>query len=203
MQPTKQKKKVFGRIWSDSSNAELLQLPSGSLYLVRPSSTLKGTRECIYKDAVAAIRRTGTAHNYQLVVVRAYEEGEEQLLDEEAEGEPDDERVFLIDEQLHFRAGTTAAPDEEGGVGAGAAGEEGGEVPCFIWRADPSGGSTRSVGGGEEEEDLLEFVVDPKQVNNVTRSVFEVTYLQCAFERKFGRSHEDATDEDLDKLKYR
>ena len=32
-----------------------------------------------FKDAAASIRRTTTAYNYQLVIQRAYEEGEEQL----------------------------------------------------------------------------------------------------------------------------
>lgn len=40
-----------------------------------------------YKDAVATIRRTTTDKNYQLVITRAYEEGEEQLLEEEEECE--------------------------------------------------------------------------------------------------------------------
>lgn len=40
-----------------------------------------------YKDAVATIRRTTTDKNYQLVITRAYEEGEEQLLEEDDESE--------------------------------------------------------------------------------------------------------------------
>jgi len=32
-----------------------------------------------FKDAAASIRRTTTEYNYQLVIQRAYEEGEEQL----------------------------------------------------------------------------------------------------------------------------
>jgi hypothetical protein len=68
------------------ANPELIQIPAGQLYLVRPNS-IKGSRECIFKDAVATIRRTGVEHQYQLVVTRAYEEGEEQLLDDDAESE--------------------------------------------------------------------------------------------------------------------
>lgn len=37
---------VFGKIWSDQNNAELIQLPAGALYLVRPGS-IKGSRECM------------------------------------------------------------------------------------------------------------------------------------------------------------
>lgn len=121
------------------SNPELIQIPAGQLYLVRPDS-IKGSRECMcvsandeeqrkvtrerkltrsFKDAVATIRRTGTEFQYQLVVTRAYEEGEEQLLEEDAESEcntavrqkalttaADDERVFLIDQALGFRFGS-------------------------------------------------------------------------------------------------
>jgi len=196
---------VFGKIWSDSSNAELVQLPSGSLYLVRPGS-IKGSRECIYKDAVATIRRTTTPYNYQLVITRAYEEGEEQLLEESEEA--DDERSFLIDERLQFRASTTAAdtaspsasgsssPTSAAAAATGKAKQAVDEVPTFVWRADLS-----SDGG--DEDDLLELVVNPGQVNSVTRSVFEVTFLQCVFERKYGKDHEEATDEDLEKLKYK
>lgn len=38
-----------------------------------------------FKDAVATIRRTSVEHQFQLVITRAYDEGEEQLLDEDAE----------------------------------------------------------------------------------------------------------------------
>lgn len=191
-------KSLFGKIWGDQNNLELIQIPSGSLYLVRPGS-IKGARECIYKDAVAAIRRTPTPHNYQLVVTRAYEEGEEQLLEEEDESEytlarqvahrhairfsyantpadfptADDERSFLIDQELGFRL---SKQDDE---------------RKLIWR-DLQG----------DEDDLLEFVIDSKQVNDVTASIFEFTFLQCVYERKTGRTHEEASDEDLEKLKW-
>ncbi|PWN86561.1 VID27-domain-containing protein [Acaromyces ingoldii] len=165
-------KSLFGKIWSDQNNAELIQLPAGALYLVRPGS-IKGARECIYKDAVATIRRTTTEFNYQLVITRAYEEGEEQLLEEDDES--DDERSFLIDASLNLRTSTTSEGE-----------------PAFAWR-DLDG----------DVDDLLEFVMDGAQVNTVTRSIFEVTFLQCAYERKFGRSHEEASDEDLEALKYK
>lgn len=163
-------KSIFGKIWGDQDNVELIQIPAGSLFLVRPS-TVKGSRECIYKDAVATIRRTPTEFNYQLVVTRAYDEGEQQLLDEDEEG--DDERSFLVDERLEFKSGE--GPEGE---------------PTFGWR-DLTGDS----------DDRLEFVMDGEQVNSVTRSIFEVTYLQCVYERKFQRSHEAASDADLEALK--
>lgn len=95
-------KSLLGKMWGNPANPELLQIPAGQLYLVRPNS-IKGSRECIFQDAVATIRRTGIEYQYQLVITRAYEEGEEQLLEEDAE--TDDERVFLIDHTLAFRFG--------------------------------------------------------------------------------------------------
>lgn len=74
-----------------------------------------------FQDAVATIRRTGTEYQYQLVVTRAYEEGEEQLLDEDAESKSwfgfvsvvltdcemsaDDERVFSSIRAYNFALG--------------------------------------------------------------------------------------------------
>lgn len=129
-----------------------------------------------FKDAVATIRRTGVEHQYQLVVTRAYEEGEEQLLEEDAESESqprtrasghsripppwsaltspaDDERVFLIDQALGFRFGSLDGD------------------ATFAWR-DLSG----------DDGDLWEFVSN-KTVGNATSKLFEVTLLQCVYER--------------------
>ncbi|OCF57212.1 cytoplasmic protein [Kwoniella mangroviensis CBS 10435] len=156
-------------MWGNPANPELMQIPAGQLYLVRPNS-IKGSRECIFQDAVATIRRTGVEYQYQLVVTRAYEEGEEQLLDEDAE--TDDERVFLIDQALEFRFGTLD-----------------GDATC-AWR-DLSG----------DEGDLWEFV-SSKSVPKATNSLFELTVLHCVYERKYLRSHEEATDAELEALKF-
>ncbi|OCF37982.1 cytoplasmic protein [Kwoniella heveanensis CBS 569] len=156
-------------MWGNPANPELIQIPAGQLYLVRPNS-IKGSRECIFQDAVATIRRAGVEFQYQLVVTRAYEEGEEQLLDEDAE--TDDERVFLIDQSLDFRFGTLD-----------------GDATC-AWR-DMSG----------DEGDLWEFVSN-KSVPKATNSLFELTLLHCIYERKYSRSHDEATDAELEALKY-
>ncbi|WOO85774.1 Vacuolar import and degradation protein 27 [Vanrija pseudolonga] len=162
-------KSLFGQMWGNTANPELIQIPAGQLYLVRPDS-IKGSRECIFKDAVATIRRTGVEFQYQLVVTRAYEEGEEQLLEEDAE--TDDERVFLIDQALNFRFGSV---DGES---------------TFSWR-DLSG----------DEGDLWEFVCN-KAVGAPTSKLFELTLLRCIYERKYHRSHEGASEAELEALKY-
>ncbi|EPQ28398.1 uncharacterized protein PFL1_04225 [Pseudozyma flocculosa PF-1] len=164
-------KNLFGRVMNDQNNRELVQIPAGALYLVRPGN-VKSSRECIYKDAVMTIRRTATVHNYQLVVTRAYEEGEEQLLEEEDES--DDERAFLIDQKLEFRQSR------------GSGGEQ-----TFAWK-DLTG----------DVDDLFEFVADSRLVNAATADLFTITYINCAYERKSGRSHEEASDEELQALSY-
>ncbi|WVQ82121.1 hypothetical protein IAT38_004249 [Cryptococcus sp. DSM 104549] len=160
-------KSLLGKMWGNPANPELIQIPAGQLYLVRPDS-IKGSRD--FQDAVATIRRTGIDFQYQLVVTRAYEEGEEQLLDEDAE--TDDERVFLLDQSLEFRFGTLD-----------------GDATCS-W-LDLSG----------DEGDLWEFV-SSKSVPKATNSLFELTVLHCIYERKYLRSHDEATDQELEALKY-
>ena len=48
------------------------------------------------------------------------------------------------------------------------------QTPSFVWR--------------DVQGESFEFVVDTAMCNSVMRSVFEVTYLQCAWERKTGQS---------------
>lgn len=63
------------------------------------------TRSNSFKDAAACIRRTSNTFQYQLVIQRAYEEGEEQLVDDAEDAEDaKDEKVFLLDETLHLRS---------------------------------------------------------------------------------------------------
>lgn len=165
-------KSLFGKIWGDSNNQELIQIPAGALYLVRPNGP-QGSRECIYEDAVLAIRRTTTDYHYQLVVTKAFQDSQPELVDQE-EDDLEDERAFLIDQALEFRLSTR------------------GKERIIVWR-DLDG----------DEEDLLEFVIDNQQVNEVTITIFEITYLQCVYEHAFRTSHERATEEDLDKLRYK
>ena len=86
----------------------MIEVPDGQLYLVRPLSP-KGYSELIYKDAGISIRRSSTEHNYQLIVTRVFEEGEQELLEEDDGGlegdtpQNQDEQAFLLDEALEFR----------------------------------------------------------------------------------------------------
>ncbi|KAL7410890.1 VID27 cytoplasmic protein-domain-containing protein [Mrakia frigida] len=173
-------KSLFGKMWGDPQNPEIVQLKAGMLFLVRPDS-IKGSRECIFKDAVATVRRTTAEHQYQLVITRAYEEGEAELLDGDAETE--DERSFLIDASLNFRPSSFEGD------------------PSFAWK-DIDYDDEEEESDADEGE-LFEFVVDSKAVDKATLTVFELTMLHCMFERKFNRSHDEATDAELEDLKYK
>lgn len=86
-----------------SSATELVKIPSGQLYLVRPGN-IRSSRECMcvnssscylrstlnllfrYNDAMATVRKAPSVeYNYQLVITRVFEEGEEDILEEEDE----------------------------------------------------------------------------------------------------------------------
>ncbi|EPE27848.1 C-terminal (heme d1) of cytochrome cd1-nitrite reductase [Glarea lozoyensis ATCC 20868] len=159
-------------IFGDGSKESMIEIAQGQLYLVRPRS-MKGYSELIFKDGAARIRKTNQEFQYQLVIQRAYEEGEEELLDEEdAEsatlaGERD-EKTFLLDEELHFRSEI----------------REGGEK-VLAWR-DLSG----------DAGDLYEFVCDTS-VEEAQVQAFELTAVRCQYERKHRKNHTTATTQDL------
>ena len=167
-------------LFGDASKESIIEISQGQLYLVRPNSP-KGFSELIFKDAAAAIRRTGQEFQYQLVVQRAYEEGEEQLLAEEdgedaaadSLGADKDEKTFLLDKSLQFRSETR---------------EGGGKV--LAWR-DLSG----------DPGDLYEFVCD-SSVNESEVGTFEIVAIQCQFERKYRRAHDKASEKELEQFNF-
>ncbi|KAI9823510.1 MAG: hypothetical protein M1826_007722 [Phylliscum demangeonii] len=168
-------------LFGDASKESIIELAQGQLYLVRPLSP-KGYSELIFKDAAASIRRTAQEFQYQLVVQRAYEEGEEELL---ADGDGEnggldgslvldkDEKIFLLDEGLHFRSETRPEGDK-----------------VFAWR-DLSG----------DWGDHFEFVCD-RSVAVATQGTFELVAIQCQYERKFRKSHQTATESDLRQFSF-
>lgn len=167
-------------IFGDTSKEQIIQLPQGQLYLVRPLSP-KGYSELIFKDAAATIRRTGQEFNYQLVVQRVYEEGEEDLLEDEEGEDADiaalsserDEKVFLLDEALHFRSEI----------------REGGEK-VLAWK-DLSG----DIG------DVYEFVCDVS-IAAAQVKAFEAAAVNCQYERKYRKNASTATPEDLKQFSF-
>ena len=165
-------------LFGDTSKEYIIEIPQGKLYIVRPLSP-KGYSELIFRDAIASIRRTGQEHQYQLVVQRAYEEGEEDLAEEEEEGGAEgldndkDEKVFLLDEALHFRTELRE-----------------GREHILAWR-DLSG----------DHGDLYAFVCDSAiQADKVT--TFELAAVECQYERKHRKSAQRATEAELKKFYF-
>lgn len=162
-------------LFGDKSKESITEIPKGQLYVVRPVSP-KGFSELIYKDAVASIRRTSQEFNYELVIQRAYDEGEQDLEDSEGEagGLDNDEKTFLLDKALHFRS---ARRDGDSGEWV------------LAWR-DLSGDSG----------DLYEFICDTSvsddEVNNFTFAAKE-----CQYERKY-RKASKADDHDLKEFEF-
>ncbi|KAI0398046.1 VID27 cytoplasmic protein [Xylariaceae sp. FL0594] len=168
-------KNVGKLLFGGNSQESMIELPQGQLYLVRPLSP-KGYSELIFKDATARIRRTGQDFQYQLVVQRVYEEGEEDLLAEEEgeEAEIDalatekDEKTFLLDEAIHFRVESRDGSEK-----------------VLAWK-DLSG----DVG------DLYEFVCDPS-IDSAQVASFERIAKECQYERKYRKPHYTASEDDL------
>ncbi|RPA72842.1 VID27-domain-containing protein [Ascobolus immersus RN42] len=159
-------------LFGDGNKQDVISIDQGQLYIVRPDSP-KGYSECIFKDSVACIRRTSTPYHYQLVIQRAYEEGEEQLIDD-AEDADDlkDEKIFLLDESIKFRSLV----------------KEGESV--FAWR-DLSGDSG----------DVYEFVVDPS-IDSTTVANFSLVAVQCQYERKYRKAHTEASEKELEEFSF-
>ncbi|EMC95758.1 hypothetical protein BAUCODRAFT_70801 [Baudoinia panamericana UAMH 10762] len=172
-------KSLTNYLFGSTSKENIVELPAGKLFLVRPHS-IKGYSELLFRDSAAYIRRTGQDFQYQLVIQRAYEEGEAELLEGEggpeavADGHSDkDEKTFLLDEELHFRVHLK---------------EDGQAV--LAWR-DLSG----------DEGDLFEFACEPPTKPESATS-FGLVAAQCQYERKYRKGHQQATEEDLEQFAF-
>lgn len=115
----------------------------------------------------------------------------------------EDERSFLIDPSLEFRASSFDG------------------APSFTW-ADLSSSLASSIhapsspsssprlgpasGSGsptvDDDTDLFEFITDAGQVSAADCARFDEVVRRCMFERKFGRSSADASREELESLKW-
>lgn len=171
-------KSLSNYIFGNTNKEHLVELSQGQLYIVRPHS-IKGYSELIFKDAAAYIRRSGQEFQYQLVVQRAYEEGEAELdeaggEDGSGEGAADkDEKAFPLDEELRLRLDLKETGDT-----------------VLAWR-DLSG----------DQGDLYEFVCDSATRPEASAS-FELVAAQCQYERKYRKRHQEASEEDLREFEF-
>ncbi|KAN0097408.1 VID27 cytoplasmic domain containing protein [Tylopilus felleus] len=163
-------KSILSKVWQDPNAAEVVKIESGQLYLVRPGN-VRSSRECIYNEAIATIRRVPSIdHNFQLVITRVYEEGDQELLEDE--DETDEEKVFLISEELEFRPGPGENPQEA----------------SFVWR-DLDG----------DVDELYEFLMT-EETNEPTRAFFETCMYRAMYERKYRKSADILRDSELEQF---
>ncbi|KAI6134915.1 VID27 cytoplasmic protein-domain-containing protein [Pisolithus croceorrhizus] len=98
---------LIAKVWRSPTLPRWSRSSPVSLYLVRPGN-IRSSRECIYNEAIATIRRVPSIdHNFQLVITRVYEEGDQELLEDE-----DESMVFLISQELEFRRGAGEADNQ-------------------------------------------------------------------------------------------
>lgn len=162
---------------SSAPKEELVVIPSGELFLKRSPSSPKGMNECIFKDAIARIRKTSTDFQYQLVIERVYEEGEADLEETDENGsdledESKDERVFLIDEALKI---------------------------CYYSRGDNVIISWQDLEG--EVGDVFEFIC-AADTKPKTFDMFEFLAKKSQYERKYQKPFEGKEDEDLQEFDF-
>ncbi|KAJ1562001.1 hypothetical protein HK405_000906, partial [Cladochytrium tenue] len=155
-------------VWGHDKSAgeDLVQIPSGQLVRVNPPGS-KVLKELLFRDAALSVRKTNVPHNYQLIVTRVYEEGEDELGDS---GEDDDELSFLIDEVLSFRRTTVGFKDH-----------------TLFWM-NPMDDSKQTA---------YEFL-PTSSTTDTTISTVELVVYQCMFERRSGKDHRDASDEEIE-----
>ncbi|BGP37527.1 Vacuolar import and degradation protein 27 [Rhodotorula kratochvilovae] len=166
--------RLFGISGQQGPAPELTTLDGGRLFLVRPDSP-KGARECIFIDASLSVRRTTHPHMFQLVVTRAFHDGEEQLLDDDAESS--DERSFLLDASLFLSLGPSldpAAPPTPAAAPSAPA-----DPPLSFTWLDPD---------GDGPDDEFEFVLPSDgTVSERAARDFERLCWRCMWERREGR----------------
>ncbi|KAI8897366.1 VID27 cytoplasmic protein-domain-containing protein [Globomyces pollinis-pini] len=155
--------KSIGNIVFGNNDGSLVQLPSGKLFYLDPNATQ--TRHQVFRDASMSIRKTDSPFNYELLVTRVFEEGEQEL-EAESENQEEDllhdfEASFLIDQCLLFTV----------------------EGSKFIW-ADLED-ETRTCG--------WEYVVDVSS-NQTSIDLFFETMMSCMYERAFKKSAQDALE---------
>jgi hypothetical protein len=155
---------VFGSDASGDERGSLLQLPEGELWYNNPMD-YKASRRLIYPRASMTLVRTSSPFNYQLLVTRILEDGEQELLEEESV-EEETQRSFLVDAVLKLRV-----------VGS--------ETDCaFVWFDLDHPSRICS----------WEFVAEKSKTNSTTLKLFEETLYQCMYERQYAKHRSEENE---------
>ncbi|GAA94528.1 hypothetical protein E5Q_01180 [Mixia osmundae IAM 14324] len=167
---------LFKSLLGNPAQTEVVSIP-GRFFVTRPQG-LKGSKECIYQDAVASIRRTSREYNWSLVVTKSWGQDGEQLLSEEEE--TDDERPYLIDAEIAFASAPTRTQDQDDGPST-----------SFTWR---------DLSSGDVDEVCL-FVCRSEGTRPETLLLFESLVYRAMYERQYSRSADHASEANLESYK--
>ncbi|KAJ3412789.1 hypothetical protein HDV05_000256 [Chytridiales sp. JEL 0842] len=162
-------KTIGSIVWGKADNS-LVQIPEGELYKINPPGS-KVAKTLLFKDCSATVKRTNVPHNYQIVITRIFDEGED-----EDDLDAETEFMFLIDEVLRFKRT------------GGKMGTSGNQPWCFSW-LDPLDDS-KSTG--------YEFIPNSSNTTETTVATFEMVVYQSMYERRSGKDHTEATDEEME-----
>lgn len=175
---------IIKKIMDSGSKPELVSIPAGQFFLLRPESSPKSTLECLYNDATLAIRESGS-HRFELVVRKEVDDteltsgdGGEDFEDDglsvlSGQSKKEEEWSFNLDKSLHFRKSWS----------------EQGEV-AFVWR------NTKGDAG-----EKFQFVVN-SEIPLTDVGHFLHTVNVCEYEHKFKKQPSTATRENLRQFEF-
>lgn len=164
-----------------SDTNELASIPSGQLFLVRGPNSPKSNSECLVLNGALSIRKTTTEFNYQLVVEKIYEEGEEDTSADDDDDSDEGEWSFLIDPSLRISYTTTSDLD--------AAGTKNPQI-VIVWK---------NLTGEPGEQ--FRFICDPSTKSSELDK-FDLVARQSQYERKYKKPAKKASGVDLEEFEY-
>lgn len=163
-----------------SDSNELATIPSGQLFLIRSPNNPKSNSECLVLNAALSIRKTSTQFNYQLVVEKIYEEGEEDTSADDEES-LDGEWSFLIDPSLRISYTTTSDLETK---------DNDKTKIVIVWR---------NLTGEPDEQ--FRFICDAK-TRPSELDKFDLVARQSQYERKYKKPAKNASGVDLEEFEY-
>ncbi|SCU93247.1 LAFA_0F15390g1_1 [Lachancea sp. 'fantastica'] len=175
---------IIKKFMDSGVKPEVVSIPAGQFFLLRPKSSPKATLECLYNDATLAIRESGT-HRFELVVRKEIDDSElasgdgtEDFEDDglsvlSGQSRKEEEWSFNLDESLLFHKSWS----EQGDV-------------VFVWK-----NSKGDVG------EKFQFVVNAEVPFSDVGHFLHTAYL-CEFEFKYKKSASKAVREDLQQFDF-
>ncbi|SCU96344.1 LAME_0F15940g1_1 [Lachancea meyersii CBS 8951] len=175
---------IIKKFMDSGAKPELVSIPAGQFFLLRPKSSPKATLECLYNDATLVIRESGT-HRFELVVKKEVDDSElasgdgtEDFEDDglsvlSGQSKKEEEWSFNLDESLLFHKTWS----EQGDV-------------AFVWK------NTKGDVG-----EKFQFVANAEVPFSDVGHFLHTAYL-CEFEFKYKKSASKAVREDLQQFDF-